>query len=113
MARKKIQEVKQIDAKVDKPNYTTIEQVLGRKGTPVYKTDNEEEYKTQIEGMNLSDLQNHALSIGLLPKDDRKILIQRLLKAFNLHVSKYNVPATPERPKQPNKKVLDILSRGR
>lgn len=48
----------------------------------LYSVSNIEDYKNQISEMNQTDLQSHAYKIGLVPVEDRKVLIARLCTEF-------------------------------
>ena len=61
--------------------YGSLDQILGE-NISVYKTSNIEEYKQQITEMNHTDLQSHALKVGLIPIEDRRILVGRLVQEF-------------------------------
>lgn len=47
-----------------------------------YKVDNIDEYSTEIKRMPLVDLQSHAISVDVVPSNDRKKLERRLLDKF-------------------------------
>jgi hypothetical protein len=114
MGRKKIETISQVHGKVEKIKPTSLEQMLGYTGLSKYKTLDETTYLSQIEGMNLADLQAHAVTVSLVPVDDRQLLTQRLLKEFRAYALRYNTPV-PElkQQKKPTQKMLDILSQGR
>jgi hypothetical protein len=61
--------------------YGSLDQILGE-NISVYKTSNIDEYRSQIADMNQTDLQTHALKIGLIPIEDRRILVGRLVQEF-------------------------------
>jgi len=119
---KKIKELKQTHGKVEKlAQYSTLDQILGDTGIGKYKTLDEAVYQKQLNEMNKSDLQSHAVEIGLIPVDDRETLETRLLREFRAHAVQYNtskpraknfVPTT-EKEKAKFKKAMDIMSAGR
>lgn len=61
--------------------YGSLDQILGE-NISVYKAKDIEEYRQQIADMNQTDLQSHALKIGLIPIEDRKVLVARLVQEF-------------------------------
>lgn len=76
---------------------------------------NTQTYEQYLNGMNVSDLQAHAVKVGVLPNNDRSILVKRLLKEYNLNNSQSS--ATALAPVTFSKKIkqetIDILSQGR
>ena len=71
---------------------TTLDQVWGDEGLSKYSTLGEEDYLDQIRFMNRSDLHSHAITIGILPIDNRDILVARLTREFRKHVLSYQKP---------------------
>lgn len=61
--------------------YGSLDQILGE-NISVYKARDVVEYRQQIADMNQTDLQSHALKIGLIPVEDRKVLVARLVQEF-------------------------------
>jgi len=107
----------QIDGQNDAP--LTVGQLLGETGLDKYNTLDEKEYENKLNGLNKTDLQEHAIKIGLIPIDNRLILTQRLMREFKKHVASYSRPRNEKvKPsKYPDNKipedVLKILSAGR
>jgi oligoribonuclease NrnB/cAMP/cGMP phosphodiesterase (DHH superfamily) len=114
--KKALDEMGQTHGMVEKEEYqpTTLNQIFGDDGGWKYKTLDTDEYKHYLTGMNRSDLQSHAIEIGIIPIDNRDQLTKRLVREFNRHTVAY---------KKPTKKsvdvtnvtqdVLDILAEGR
>jgi len=71
---------------------TTLDQVWGDEGLSKYETLEESDYLGQIKFLNRSDLHSHAITIGILPIDNRDILISRLTREFRKHVLSYQKP---------------------
>ena len=94
---------------------TTLDQVWGDEGLSVYGTMNEEEYQTQLDEFNRTDLQSHASKIGVVPLDDRSRLTKTLVSEFRKHVSKFRRPSEVERrvEEDTHAKVRKLLSDGR
>ena len=80
---------------------------LAQAGGRNYKTDNLEEYVASLKVMNMADLQNHAIKIGVKPKSDRQGIIRRLKQEFTKTQSTYKSAAEASKPKRPNKEDVD------
>jgi hypothetical protein len=64
--------------------------------------------------MNLSDLQAHASTVGIIPVDNRHTLRERLVREFRKHVSAYKKPVhEPLAPAKVDPETMKILSEGR
>jgi len=112
MPRKsKLDNLSQTHGKVEKN--ITLDQVWGDIGTAKFGTTNPEEYNEYVENLNKSDLQAHAVKIGLVPVDDRKSLIARLKKEFKKHVGIYSHVQKDQSTTKLSKSAKDILSEGR
>jgi len=111
MPKKKI--IYQTHGKVENP--ITLDQIWGDTGITKYGTLNLEEYEKKINDFNKSDLQTHATQVGLIPVDNREILLARLLSEFKKHVAHYNVSklANQSNPNTISKSARDILAEGR
>jgi len=106
----KLDNLNQTHGKVENP--VTLEQIWGDDGSNKYGTMDATKYSEHISSLNKSDLQKHAVKIGLVPIDDRTTLIARLKKEFSKHVAQYSVKRLPQK-KELSKKAKDILSEGR
>ena len=114
MAKKsKLQELNQIDAKEELGKPTTLDQIWGDTGLQKYGTNNFDQYKNYIRSLNRSDIQAHAIKVGMLPTDNYEILVARLEREFQRHVSAYQAPADNKKQKKISKDVQKILSEGR
>jgi hypothetical protein len=75
----------QIDGKAQenapRTAYGSLDQILGE-NIGMYSAKSCDEYRAQIVDMNQTDLQSHALKIGLIPVEDRKVLTDRLVQEF-------------------------------
>ena len=90
----KVKDMSQTHGKVEKPLYSTLEQIWGDTGLSRYGTFDENEYAQELKNMTKSDIQAHANKLGLVPIDNRTELVKRLLKEFIYHKSKYStIPA--------------------
>ena len=91
---KKVKDMAQTHGMEEPAEPTALDQVWGDTGVSKYKTMDTNEYESQLDEMNKSDLQAHAQKIGLLPIDNVTQLRGRLLREFKKHVSAYKKPKT-------------------
>jgi len=112
-SRKKVENLSQTHGKKEGFEPTTLEQVWGDDGLSKYRTLDEDAYSVYLNELNLTDLQAHATKIGLIPINNRKMLSERLLKEFRLHVSSYKKPNNSKQNLKVSKEVQRILDEGR
>jgi|TARA_R110000823_G_scaffold94553_1_gene206660 hypothetical protein len=111
---KSIKNLSQAHGKEEKFEPTTLEQIWGDDGSTAYGTLNENAYTKQVDDMNMSDLQAHASTVGIIPIDNRSTLRERLLREFRKHVSSYKKPVQESSSAAHiDPKVMKILSEGR
>jgi hypothetical protein len=111
---KGIKKLSQAHGKEEKFEPTTLDQIWGDDGTSTYGTLNESAYTIQLDDLNMSDLQAHASTVGIIPVDNRQTLRERLLREFRKHVSAYKKPIhEAEPPTHVDPEVMKILSEGR
>lgn len=115
--KKQLKDLKQTHGKDEvkalKEKHSTLDQILGDNGYSTYKTSNEEEYKLFLDDLNKSDLQEHAVRLGLAPSDNRRIMVERLLTQFKRHWAKYNIKLSDNLgTAEVSKTVKKILSEG-
>lgn len=111
MKKKKIT---QIHGKVEDFKPTTLDQVWGGTGASKYKTLELDKYKESLAEMNLSDLQAHAIKIGIIPSDSRDLIIKKLLKEFTLYSNEFKHPINNTKlPVKLSKEALKILAEGK
>ncbi len=104
----------QTHGKTDEFRPTSLDQVWGDTGTWKYNTMDESEYRSMLETMPRSDLTAHATKLGLVPIDDRNMLIGRLIGEFKKHVIAYRSPKVDGAAGQPlTKEAEKILKEGR
>ncbi len=92
----------------------TLDQIWGDDGLAKYNTVDENEYSGQLDEMSLSDIQNHAARIGIIPTSNRGNLTKKLMSEFRKHVASYT-PATVVKSNSSqtvDKEVLKILKEG-
>ena len=113
---KKIKKLDQVHGKQENFKPSTLEQIWGDEGLGLYSTLNEEEYVEIISEFNVTDLQRHAIKVGVVPDHQMATTKKRLIAAFQRHISNYHTPAD----KNPNnnlssvsKEAKKILSEGR
>ena len=113
-ATKSIKNLSQAHGKEEKFEPTTLEQIWGDDGSTTYGTLNENQYSNRLDDMNMSDLQTHASTVGIIPIDNRSTLRERLLRDFRKHVSSYKKPThQTQSPRDVNPETIKILSEGR
>lgn len=112
--KKKLAEINQTHAKVEKLKPTTLDQIWGTDDSSRYKTLNFEEYKSQVEAMDKSMLKEHAIDLGLIPIDNLAILKDRLFVEFKGYIGQYaQIPdQTVENQEKVSEEVLKILREG-
>jgi hypothetical protein len=114
---KKLPTEQQLDGKVEGSTPTTLEQVLGEFSMGQYTTADLDEYQQIIAEMNTSDLQAHAVKVGLLPNVERSVLRERLAKEFRKYMN-LRRPANmsvkgAKSPQDLSKNAMRALSEGR
>lgn len=104
-----------VDTGEEKFEPTSLDQVWGNDGTSKYDTLDVKDYKENLKEMSKSDMQAHAIKIGLIPVDDIKMLESRLIREFNKHVARYTKPLSNKSNPLSNidKKSAQTLSEGR
>ncbi|MAH48999.1 hypothetical protein CMI37_24440 [Candidatus Pacearchaeota archaeon] len=111
---KNMKNLSQAHGKEEKFEPTTLEQIWGDDGSSAYGTLNENQYTNQVDEMNMSDLQTHASTVGIIPIDNRHTLRERLLREFRKHVSSYKKPVhQAESTTHADPEVMKILSEGK
>ena len=109
--KNKLDSLTQTHGQVESPR--TLDQVWGDSGQGKYGTLVLAEYQKYLKELTKSDLQAHAIKVGLIPVDNRETLVKRLEREFNKHVSLYKpVPKTKNDIKL-SKSARDILAEGR
>ena len=112
MAKKlKLNALSQVHGKVENP--ITLDQVWGDTGKNKYGTLDPKEYEQKLNEYNKSDLQAHALKIGLVPIDNKENLIKRLKQEFVKNISQFKTRPNIDNSKGNSKKIKDILAEGR
>ena len=112
--KKSVKNLSQTHGKEEKFEPTTLDQIWGDDGTSTYGTMVEDHYETQIDEMNMSDMQTHASRVGIIPIDNRNTLRERLLREFRKHVASYRKPVNNPSPEPSlSKEMRKILYEGR
>jgi hypothetical protein len=112
--RKSVKNLSQTHGKEEKFEPTTLDQIWGDDGSSTYGTLNESTYTDKVDDMNLSDLQAHASTVGIIPIDNRNTLRERLLREFRKHVSSYKKPVQQsESLRDIDPEAIKILAEGR
>ena len=112
---KNMKNISQAHGKLEKEDMqpSTLDQVWGDTGVSKYSTMNKDEYVSQLNEFNSTDLQYHASTVGVIPVQNREMLQKRLLKEFEKHVASYQKPASVNKKIKLSKEVEDILAEGR
>ena len=112
--KKSLEGLSQTHGKVETFQPTTLDQVWGESVNTKYGTTDVNNYVRRLDGMNTTDLQTHAHTIGFVPVDDRVTLMKKLIGEFKKHVSAFQKP-TDQLPhnRPPSDEVKKILSEGR
>jgi len=112
MAKKlKLDKLHQTHGKIENP--VTLDQIWGDSGKSKYGTLDPEKYSEYLTNLNKTDLQAHAVKIGLMPIDDRTSLCLRLKREFLKYSSQYTVKKNIQTNKPLSKAAKDTLSEGR
>ena len=115
-AKPKAKEMIQTHAMEENESYekTTLDQVWGDTGSNKYGTLNAEDYSNKISSMNRSDLHSHSVTVGILPIDNRELLVSRLKREFRKHILGYRKPRkSRESAPGVSDKTRSILSEGK
>jgi hypothetical protein len=114
MARKKsaLDNLSQTHGKVENRKIS-LDQIWGDDGKRKYGTLDPVEYDSYLKGLVKTDLQAHAIKIGLIPVDNRETLVKRLKQEFLKYSSQYLVRPDSKNSKSVSKNAQDILSEGR
>lgn len=110
---KKLKNLTQIHGKNEDIEVKSLDQIWGEDGSSKYKTLDQKEYENSLKEMNTTDLNAHASKIGLIPVENRELLIGRLVNEFKKHVSMYKIPKQNSFSKDINSSVKKILSEGK
>lgn len=112
---KKLQNLNQINAKVDTTQLTSLDQVWGFNEISRYGTIDEGEYKARLKDMTRSDLENHARGVGCMVLESSERLRETLLSQFRAYVLSLRKPAsaTPTAKGKIAPEVLKILGEGK
>ena len=111
--KKSIKDISQTHAK-EEFQPTTLDQIWGDTGSSAYGTMDEKVYVDKLDNMNLSDLQAHASTVGIIPIDNREQLEKRLVMEFQKYCSSFAKPSTTQKSHpEISEEGLRILREGR
>ena len=112
--KKSLDNLNQADGMAEEFEPTTLDQIFGDDGNWKYKTLDKNEYEHYLNGLNKSDLQSHAVNVGIIPIDNKDQLTKRLVREFTRFSSAYKKPNRKKSvDRNVSQDVLDILSEGR
>jgi len=105
----------EIHGAIDQDQPTNLEQIWGGYNELAkYGTLDEQEYTSQLDEMNRTDLEAHARKVGLVPIHDSARLKKNLIREFQTYAFYLRKPAKNKpAPKAPSKSVQSILNEGR
>ena len=109
--KSKLDSLTQTHGQVESPR--TLDQIWGDSGQSKYVTLVLTEYQKYLKELTKSDLQAHAIKVGLIPVDNRETLVKRLEREFNKHVSLYRPAPKVKNDIKLSKAARDILAEGR
>jgi hypothetical protein len=109
--KSKLDSLTQTHGQVESPR--TLDQVWGDSGQSKYGTLALAEYQKYLKELTKSDLQAHAIKVGLIPVDNRETLVKRLEREFNKHISLYQPAPKTKNDIKLSKSAKDILAEGR
>ena len=109
----KMQSLSQTHGKKETFEPTTLDQIWGDTGSKKYKTQDVKQYEEQLKAMNITDLQKHATTVGLIPIQNKNLLAKRLLKEFQKHWAAYKKPKPSGNQVKLSRKAKDILAEGK
>jgi len=107
----KLDSLNQTHGQVESPR--TLDQVWGDNGEGKYGTLKLTEYQKYLKECTKSDLQAHAVKIGLIPIDNRETLVKRLEREFIKHISLYKSAPKQNNGLKLSKSAKDILAEGK
>jgi len=116
--RKKVKTLidRQVDGKLhNKRGVKSIDELLGEEDVTFRDYKTEEQYQAYLDGLNQTDLETHASSLSILPREDRVSMEKQLLKEYRLRKSDLfnTLEHSFEFPKPISDEVQRILSEGR
>lgn len=108
--KKKLKDKSQTDGKdYTKPMPKSLEEIWGSQGSKFGTTD-EETYKKKLSLMNKADLQSACIKIGLVPHDNRQIMVDRLIKQFRQHVGAIQTRGLQQKPVPNNQNLRSMMA---
>jgi hypothetical protein len=110
--KNKLAELNQAHGKEEKFEPTTLDQIWGDSGISRYRTLDQKEYENSLSQMTKTDLREHAIAVGIVPIDNREILLKRLIGEFKRHISKFTKPIEDNGQQKISKTALSILKEG-
>lgn len=98
----------------EKPSFDSLDEVFNysRKKRGLISAKNVNEYKKQIQSMNIADLQTHAITLSLKPSRNRAMLEKTLINNYNKHNASLVSIHSDESSVKNEKRVMEILSKG-
>lgn len=91
LSKMKFTDGKQVDDSITFANIRTIDELIGVESQTPFKQKSLAEFEEEIDKkMNLADMQELAVRVGLLPIHDRPMLKKRLIDEFKRHLRNWS-----------------------
>lgn len=107
---------KQIDGKLhNKKGVSSIDELLGETDASFKDHKTEADYEAYLGTLNQIDLENHAATLMVSPRQDRYGMVKQLLKEYRIRTSRFfnTIQHSFEYPKEISPEVERILSEGK
>ena len=92
----------------------TILEILSKTPTSPYNTKAINEYSSQLQKMNLLEMQTHAIGLGIRPCGDRELLQKTLINLFKSNNSTLSsLVAHKDLKVKKNLTLLEIIKSGK
>lgn len=95
----------------NKFGFKSLDDVFSKTKRNKYQTLKREDYETQIKRMNIAELQNHAISLGIKPSRNRNMLEKNLISLFRKNNGEQFGVVQAKTGVKNIDQVLDILSK--
>lgn len=111
--KRKIQEMNQVDGRDHAKEFKrqSVDEIFGYEKSK-FPSNNAKQYEADLKQMNKYDLNQIALSLGMLPIDDKFVLIERIMIQFNQHNSAISAARNTPNQLKISQEGIDILSEG-
>ena len=87
--KSKLKDMKSTDGKLWGTGKKSVGKIISEQDN-FYTVKSAEQYESELKKMNLLDLQAHASSVYVTPRDNRDSLIRQLVSEFQIKKLKYS-----------------------